>query len=379
LISDRTDWNGFYGARAAAALDELAALVRIESPSHDAEGLREVATWLERELGAAGARVDVVEEHPNGPNLVARYGEGDRPVMLLGHMDTVWPRGTIDRLPWRVADGRAYGPGVFDMKAGCLVALEALRGFASRDLRPAVTVLLTCDEEVGSASSRELILREAARARAVLVLEPSIPGGLAKTSRSGIAAYRIEVRGRAAHAGVDPEKGVSAIVAAAELVTRLHALNDLANGLSVNIGRISGGTRGNVVPAEARFDVDVRYRRAEQGHAADRAIRALAPALPGASVTISGGLERPPLEPTDASLALYDAARRAAREAGFELGSGHVGGASDGNFTAAAGVPTLDGLGPDGMGAHADHEQVVVADLPRRAAMLARLVDALAR
>lgn len=368
------EWNEYYRGRAESMLEELGALVRIESPSHDADAIRDVAAHLAREFAAAGARAELVEEHPNGPNLVVRYGRDATPTMLLGHMDTVWPRGTIERLPWRVEEGLAYGPGVFDMKAGCLVALECVRGLARHGVDAPLAIVLNCDEEVGSASSRDLILEHARSSRGVLVLEPAIPGGLAKVSRSGIAFYRIRLTGRAAHAGVDPEKGVSAVVAAAEIVLRLHELNDFARGVSVNSGVIAGGTRSNVIPAETTVEVDVRYRSRADGEAVDAAIRALAPSLEGARIEIEGGLERPPLEPTDESLALYEAAREAAREAGFELGRGHVGGVSDGNFTAAAGVPTLDGLGPDGMGAHADHEQVVVADLPRRAAMLARLV-----
>lgn len=371
------DWNGYCADRADGALAELAQLVEIESPSEDADGNRAVASYLARELERTGAAVELVEDHPNGPNLVARYGDGGRPVMLLGHTDTVWTRGTIRRLPWRIEDGRAFGPGVFDMKAGCVVALEAIRGLAAHGLRPPITLVLNCDEETGSASSRAIIEREAARSRAVLVLEPSIPGGLAKTSRSGIAAYRLVVRGRAAHAGVDPEKGVSAIAAAAEIVTHLDALNDLGDGLSVNVGVFHGGTRSNVVAAEAILEVDVRFRRQMQGLKIDEAIRSLRSSNPEARVEIVGGIERPPLEPTTAIAQLFEAARTAARATGFELGQGHVGGVSDGNFTAALGVPTLDGLGPDGCGAHADHEQVVVSDFIRRPAMIARLVAAL--
>jgi glutamate carboxypeptidase len=368
------DWNAFYAARADAMLAELGDLVRIESPSEDAAAIRAVAERLAAGFGAAGARVALVEEHPNGPNLVVRFGTGSPPVVLLGHMDTVWARGTLERMPWRVEGGRAYGPGVFDMKAGCLVALEAVRGLAAHGHAAPLTVVLNCDEEIGSASSRDLIAREAREARAVLVLEPAIPGGLAKTSRSGMADYTMRVRGRAAHAGVDPEKGVSAIAAAAELVTALDGLKDLSEGLSVNVGRLHGGTRRNVVAAEALLEVDVRFRRHEQGLAVDAAIRALRPSLDGAEVELRGGIERPPMEPTEPSLALYARAAEAARAAGFEMGHGHVGGVSDGNFTAAMGVPTLDGLGIDGMGAHADHEQIVVDDLARRPSMLARLL-----
>ncbi len=364
------DWTAHYAARADGMFAELKDLVEMESPSRDAEGIGRVAEWLGGEFSRAGASVEIVD----GPNLVVRYGDGKRPVMLLGHMDTVWERGTIARLPWRVEDGRVYGPGVFDMKAGCLVVLEAVRGLAANGNRRPVTVVFNCDEEIGSQTSRGIISREALASRAVLVFEPSIPGGLAKTSRSGVASYRFRVHGRAAHAGVDPEKGVSAIGAAADLVTRLHALNDLADGLSVNVGTISGGTRTNVVAAEARFGVDVRFRRNDQAIRVDEAIRALRPSVPGATAEIDGGIDRGPLEPTPAVMELYEHAAAASRAAGFEMGHGHVGGVSDGNVTAALGVPTLDGLGPDGMGAHADHEQIVAEDLPRRPAMLARLL-----
>jgi glutamate carboxypeptidase len=372
------DWKGFYAARADRMLGELEALVRMESPSRDADAIRDVAAWLAAELARVGATAELVEDHPNGPNLVARYGEGDRPVLLVGHTDTVWDRGTLARMPWRVEAGLAYGPGVFDMKAGCLVAVEAVRGLAAHGLRPPIAVVLNCDEEIGSGSSRAIIERHALSSRAALVLEPAIPGGLAKTSRSGMADYRVRVTGRAAHAGVDPEKGVSAIAVAADLVTRLHALNDLAAGLSVNVGCLRGGTRHNVVAAEAVLDVDVRFRTEAQAERVDAAIRAMRPALEGATLEVAGGVDRPPFEPTPAGEALYERAARAARAAGFEMGRGHVGGVSDGNFTAALGVPTLDGLGVDGMGAHADHEQIVVDDLARRPAMLARLVVDLA-
>jgi glutamate carboxypeptidase len=372
------DWNAFFAARADRMLDELEALVRVESPSRDAEGVAAVAARLGEGFAAAGARVDVRDGHPHGPSLVARYGSGARPVMVLGHTDTVWPRGSLERLGWRVEGGRAYGPGVFDMKAGCVVALEAVRGLAAHGVDVPVAVVLSCDEEIGSPSARPLVVETAAASRAVLVFEPSIPGGLAKTSRSGMAAYDVRVAGRAAHAGVDPEKGVSAVAVAAEIVGRLVALADLARGLSVNVGVIRGGTRRNVVAAEAELAVDVRFRTREQAERVDAAVRALAGTAGGATVVVEGGVDRPPLEPTEAGRALYERATEAARRSGFELGHGHVGGVSDGNFTAAAGVPTLDGLGPDGLGAHADHEQVVVADVPRRAAMLARLLVDLA-
>lgn len=368
------DWNSEYADRAAGMLAELESLVRIESPSRDADGIRAVAARVARAIGETGASVSIIEDHPNGPNVVARFGSGERPILLLGHLDTVWARGTIATMPWRVEGERAFGPGVFDMKSGVLVIVEAIRGLARHGLSTPVVVVFNCDEEIGSASTRTLIDGHAREARAVLVFEPSIPGGLAKTSRSGMAGYRVRVRGRAAHAGVEPEKGVSAVLAAARLVLELHELNDLPNGLSVNSGVIEGGTRPNVIAADASIAVDVRFRTQAQAESVHRAITSLAAPIDGATVEVSGGIDRPPFEPTSAGLALYERAAVAARASGFEMGQGHVGGVSDGNFTAALGVPTLDGLGPDGCGAHADHEQILIADLPRRAAMLSRLL-----
>lgn len=368
------DWNSEYADRAAGMLAELESLVRIESPSRDADGIRAVAARVARAIGETRASVSIIEDHPNGPNVVARFGSGERPILLLGHLDTVWARGTIATMPWRVEGERAFGPGVFDMKSGVMVIVEAIRGLARHGLSTPVVVVFNCDEEIGSASTRTLIDGHAREARAVLVFEPSIPGGLAKTSRSGMAGYRVRVRGRAAHAGVEPEKGVSAVLAAARLVLELHELNDLPNGLSVNSGVIEGGTRPNVIAADASIAVDVRFRTQAQAESVHRAITSLAAPIDGATVEVSGGIDRPPFEPTSAGLALYERAAVAARASGFEMGQGHVGGVSDGNFTAALGVPTLDGLGPDGCGAHADHEQILIADLPRRAAMLSRLL-----
>lgn len=368
------DWNAEYADRAPAMLAELAQLVGMESPSRDADGIRVVATHVARALNETGASVSIVEDHSNGPNVVARFGSSDRPILLLGHLDTVWARGTIATMPWRIEGDLAFGPGVFDMKSGVLVVVEALRGLARHGISVPVVVVFNCDEEIGSESTRALIASHAKNARAALVFEPSIPGGSAKTSRSGMSDYRIVVRGRAAHAGVDPEKGVSAIVAAARIVLALNDLNDLSNGLSVNPGVIKGGTRANVIAAEAIVEVDVRFRTQAQAECVHRAITGLGKSSDGALIEVTGGIDRPPFEPNPDGLALYGRAAVAARASGFEMGQGHVGGVSDGNFTAAMGVPTLDGLGPDGCGAHADHEQILIADLPRRAAMLSRLL-----
>ena len=373
-----TELNSYFTERADGMLSELLKFVRIESPSHDAIAIRRFARELEVGFSAAGALVEIHDDHPNGPNVVARYGSGGSPTLLVGHMDTVWPLGTLKRMPAEVRGGLAFGPGIFDMKAGCLMALETVRALSSAGSAIPVTVLLTCDEEVGSESSRPIIAAEAAKSREALVLEPAIPGGLAKTSRSGAANYRITAKGRAAHAGVDPDKGVSAIVALAGVVGELYALNDFPAGISCNVGLISGGTRPNVIAAEAKAEVDVRFRTVTQAERIDATIRALRPVVAEAELEIEGSINRPPFEKNEATERLFGIAVEAARASGFEMGSGHVGGCSDGNLIAAMGVPVLDGLGVDGKGAHADHEQVVIADIHRRAAMLTRLVQALA-
>jgi glutamate carboxypeptidase len=371
------DLDTFFRSRASRTLDEIRRLVEIESPSGDAHGISRVAAVVADELQRVGASVTLTDS-ARGPNLLARIGDGDRPILFLGHMDTVWSIGTLEVMPWRVVDGRAHGPGVFDMKTGIVLMLETVRALAALDRRPPITICLTCDEEIGSATSRALLEREALSSRAVLVFEPPLPGGGAKTSRAGVAGYGVRVVGRAAHAGLDPEKGVSAVAAISEVISKLHAMNDLPAGLSVNVGTLAGGTRSNVVAAEAHAEVDVRFRTADQAERIDDAVRAVRSSLPGATVEITGGVNRPPFERSEATLALYERAADAARASGFELGHGHVGGASDGNYTAALGVATLDGLGADGAGAHALDEHIVVDDIPRRSAMLTRLAIALA-
>ncbi|HEX6623965.1 MAG TPA: M20/M25/M40 family metallo-hydrolase, partial [Pyrinomonadaceae bacterium] len=277
------------------------------------------------------------------------------------------------------AEGRIYGPGVFDMKASCALALEALRArgqSAAGRARP-VVLLLTCDEEAGSMSGRALVEEEARRAECVLVLEPPAPGGRVKTARKGTGYFRLAVEGVAAHAGLEPEKGASAVLEIARQIERLHALNDAARGTTVNVGVVCGGTRSNVVAAEARAEVDVRFGTLEEARRIEEAIRALHPFDARTSLKVEGGVNRPPLERTPAVARLYEHARRLASAVGFELGEASVGGASDGNFAAACGVPVLDGLGVEGDGAHAAHEHILADCLVSRGALLASLLATL--
>lgn len=345
-------------------------LVTAESPTADLDACArcaDVAAGLAADwLGAPGR----VESHGGRP--VLRWGSERPAVLVLGHLDTVWPQGTLQRLPWAVDGDRMTGPGVFDMKAGVAQTLGALAalGLAPDD---GVGLLLTTDEETGSAASRALIADAAARARAVLVPEPSV-GGALKTARKGTSWYSVRLHGRAAHAGLDPERGVNALSAAAHLVLHASSLADPPAGTTVTPTTASAGTTANTVPARAEVGLDVRAWTTAEQHRVDAALRGWTPPDARAAVDVAGGIDRPALEAA-ASQPLFDRAVAMAAALGLAPLEGRaVGGASDGNLTAAAGVPTLDGLGAVGDGAHADHEWASVSALPERAALLAALV-----
>ena len=369
----------YFSSRQDQLLAGVRALVEQESPTRDAAATSAVIAKLKTRLDAIGATTKL-HETERGTHLVSRMTFGpslpDGAILLLGHVDTVWPVGSLNKRPFRVEDGRAFGPGIFDMKSGVEVMLAALEAMRTLDLQPwrEIRILLSCDEESGSTTSRDLITAAAADCAAVFVLEPSLPGGKVKTARKGIANYEVIARGVSAHAGLDPEKGVSAISELARQILALNALNDLEQGISVNVGVISGGTLSNVVASEARAEVDVRFRTIAQGEDIARRIESMQAAQTGAQIEIRGGINRPPLERTPEVLALFDRARSIASQLGFDLGEGPSGGGSDGNFTAAQGIPTLDGLGVEGDGAHATHEHILVADLPRRAALITALL-----
>ncbi len=362
------------------------ALVAAESPSGDLEGSKSVVDLLARSaLELEGvARVERIPAPDSyGEHFRLRaFGddkEAGRSLLILGHTDTVHPRGSLAERPWRESEGKIFAPGVFDMKASCAVALEALRACSVLEHGPRrpVVVLLTCDEETGSASGRALVEAEARRAEFVLVLEPPAPGGSVKTERKGTGLFSLRAEGRAAHAGLDPEKGVSAVLEIARQIERLHALADAAVGTTVNVGVVCGGTRSNVVPAEARAEVDVRFGTLAEAQRIEREIRGSVPFDSRAQISVTGGINRPPLERTAAVAALYERARGLASLLGFELGEASVGGASDGNFAAACGAAVLDGLGIEGDGAHAAHEHIEAESVVRRGALLAALVASL--
>jgi glutamate carboxypeptidase len=371
-------------ARQHELLALTCALVESESPSGDFDGSSAVASIIAGAAGTINAvnSVERITSEGFGEHLRIRaFTDGDdvAPVMILGHTDTVHPRGSLKERPWRAEGNRIYGPGIFDMKANCALALEVLRACAVSGARPRCPVILlfTCDEESGSPSGRELVEAEAKNARAVLVLEPPASGGRVKTARKGTGMFTIEVLGRAAHAGLDPEKGVSAVLELARQTVRLHELNDASKGTTVTVNIVHGGTHSNVIPAEARAEIDLRFSSANEGRRVENEILSLKPFDERAQLVVRGGINRPPLERTEKVLSLYEHAHKIAALLDFDLGEASVGGASDGNFVGALGVPVLDGLGIDGDGAHAAHEHIIVDNITLRGALLAGLIATL--
>jgi glutamate carboxypeptidase len=357
-------------------LDLVHTLVRFESPTDDKVAVDRCGVALAGRLRDMGGEVTVVPQSSAGDHLLARFGTGSRQVLLVGHFDTVWPIGQLAKMPLREQDGRLHGPGVLDMKAGVSLGMLATR--ALFELAPPagvrVAMLWTTDEETGSDTSRALIEEEARRSDAVLVLEPAMANGAVKTARKGIGQYELTVHGVSAHAGVDPRKGVNAIRELALQVLAVDRIRDLDRGISVNVGVIAGGSRSNVVPDFATASVDVRSETIADAEYIDRAMRAFVAQTPGARLEVSGGFNRPPMERSAGVARLFVLARAAAADIGLDLQEGATGGGSDGNFTAALGIPTLDGLGATGDGAHALHEHVTVDELPVRAAVLAGLL-----
>jgi glutamate carboxypeptidase len=348
-------------------LELLRELVEIESPSLSS-GARAVSERFARELEELGADVTLLD----GGHLRAELPGRGRPLLLSGHVDTVWPVGTLATMPFRVDGDEAYGPGVHDMKSCLVLLIEAIR--AAGDERRALRVFLTADEELGSRTGRPLLEDAADGVAAGLVVEPPGAGGNLKTSRKGLGRFSVTIKGRPAHAGTNREEGVSAIEELAHQVLALHALNDDERGISVNVGVVSGGTSENVVAAEAQARADVRVARFADRERLERALAGLQPVHPEATLELGGGWTRPPLERSDGSAMLFAQAREYGRELGLELEEESSGGGSDGNLIGALGVPVLDGLGAEGGGAHAPNEHVYLSSIPVRAQLLARLL-----
>jgi glutamate carboxypeptidase len=361
-------------------VDDLVAYAELETPSDDLallkKGLAHVEEWLAGRLGPPASRAHHASGDYGDVVALEYAGAGDRPLTLLAHYDTVWSAGTVDDWPVRVEGDRISGPGVFDMKAGLVQAVWAVRALREAGVpHPPLRLLLNGDEEVGSRFSRPLIEQACAAAAAVLVFEASADGAL-KTGRKGVGIFELDARGVEAHAGLDPESGASAVDEIARLVLQLHGATDPAAGTTVNVGVVRGGTRSNVVAGTARADVDVRVRSIAAQEHIDELLQGLAPHDPRAEVAVRGGWNRPVMEPNAAIASVFALARRAAEQLGFALRETSVGGASDGNFAAAMGLPVLDGLGAVGGGAHARHEHVTVSGMVERAAVAAAVIAA---
>ena len=360
----------------------IRSLVEVESPSGDVKGSRDVVDLLAN----AAERLDCVDAIERvdvsdfGQHLVIKAFQEQNAgqVLLVGHTDTVHSLGSLSERPWRVDAGRIYGPGIFDMKADCALAIEVLRTLVALKTTPSfgVTIALTCDEEVGSMSGWPLLeqLAKSQQTRCAFVMEPPASGGRVKTSRKGTGIFAIKVEGKAAHAGLEPEKGASAILELARQTEQLHSINRSGSGITLNVGVVHGGTRSNVVAAEAQGEIDVRFSTAAESNEIERILSNLKPIDERTKVYVSGGINRPPMERTPAVIELFEKARAIAADLDFELGEAQVGGASDGNFLAAMGIPVLDGLGISGDGAHAVHEHIEADDIARRGALLGGLL-----
>ncbi|MGA9672136.1 MAG: M20 family metallopeptidase [Terracidiphilus sp.] len=362
-----------------ALLDLTQKLVRLESPSDNKTSVDACVALAAAHAKALGGRIKLHRQRGFGDVFEARFGprtkaDSAKPILLLGHLDTVWPLGTLKTMPCRIADGRLWGPGTLDMKAGVAMAFTAIEMLIEAGLlQNEILLLLNSDEETGSPVSRPITEQLAAECAAVFVLEPA--QGLAyKTARKGTGNWRIDVTGVAAHAGVDFEKGASAIRELARVVEAVSGWTDLKRGLTVSVGMAGGGSKTNVIPAEAWAEVDVRIARKADGARVERKFNGLKPADKRCSLTVTGGINRPPMERTRGTVQLYHRAQALAAELGFPLDEAATGGASDGNFTSALGIPTLDGMGAVGEGAHARHESIVVEHLAPRTALLAGML-----
>jgi len=357
-------------------LQNLRELVLVESPSEDPAAVNAAMELTAGWAVGLGGRVKRHKQKNFGDVFELRFGpksSRQKPVLLLGHLDTVWPHGTLKSMPWREANGKIYGPGVLDMKAGVVMALTAISVLRELGALRPVTLLLNSEEEIGSPVSRPITEKLAKESSAVFVLEPA--QGLAlKTARKGVGHYDVHVTGVGAHAGVDFESGHSAVLELARQIEKISAFTDLSSGLTVNCGVISGGTRSNVIAAEARVEVDVRIARASDAKKVDRFFSSLKPFDRACKLTVTGGVNRPPMERKPGTVTLFQQAKKLAAGLGFDLEEAATGGGSDGNFTAALGVPTLDGMGAIGAGAHAAHEHIVARNLVPRTALLAAML-----
>ncbi|MEE2881344.1 MAG: M20 family metallopeptidase [Chloroflexota bacterium] len=358
-------------------LDTLKHMVELESFTTDKKGTDSLSTYIIQRLNELGAQTTIIPQEQVGNHVVADIEGGNGRLMLLCHMDTVWPKGTIEKRPFTVENDLAYGPGILDMKAGIAIALHALETLRTNGVQPRykVKIVLNSDEEIGSTTSRQLIEDEARKSDQVFCLEPGAgQKGALKTGRKGVGMFQVKVTGRAAHAGNEPEKGISAIEEMAHQILRLHSLTDFSRGTTVNVGVVQGGAVRNQVAASAEALIDLRVTTTEEGIRVEREILNASPVHNDAIVEVTGSLNRPPMERTESTVMMLNWVKQFADPLGISLEEIQVGGGSDAQFVAALGIPVLDGMGGVGEGPHADHENIVVSELPRRVALLASIL-----
>jgi glutamate carboxypeptidase len=367
----------YFSERSDSLIEQLRGFIEIESPSTDKAAVDRFGAVVAADLRALGAVVTADPQTVTGDHVIGRFGEGPGGILILCHLDTVHAVGAIGDNPTRIQDGKLYGPGAIDMKGSIVQTLAALRALAENRKMPGrpITALFTSDEETGSTTSRALIESLGAQAGLVLCMEPALTDGSLKTWRKGIGGFEIRVRGRATHAGADHENGANAIDEMAHQVMRLRAMTDYARGTTVNVGVIEGGTRSNVVPDSCRIEVDIRVMTPTEAGEVCAAITALQPLNPKTRITVTGGMNRPPMPRTETIARAFAAAQEIGRGLGLRFGEGGTGGGSDANFIAPLGVPVLDGLGPLGNGAHSEREHLIVRSLPERAALLAGILS----
>jgi glutamate carboxypeptidase len=365
----------YFQSKQKQMMEDLRTWVEIESPTSDKPSVDRFGKVVSDRFKQLGMKIEWKEAQNRGNHLIARWGSSEQQLLLIGHLDTVWELGTLQRFPWSVDGDIGRGPGIFDMKAGVIITLYALQLIKEQERnRYPITVLLDSDEEEGSESSRTLIEDEARTARAAFVLEPSGPDHGIKTKRRGVGRFTITAHGRAAHAGVEPEKGINAIEEISYQIIEIQGWNQQRSGISINADLIQGGTRTNVIPETAEIIVAVRCDSIEDVQWLEEKFRGLTAKKPGARLRIDGGIERPPLERNEKVLGLYEQAKQIGDAMNYPLTEFWTGGGSDGNLTAALGVPTLDGMGAEGGGAHALSEHIFISSLPKRTALLYHMI-----
>ncbi len=369
----------YFQNKESEIIEKIRQLVEIESPSFDVEGSRNVADWITENY--PNLTIEKIYREGYGEHLIIRafphslIPNPHSPLFLLGHTDTVHPRGSFEKNPTRIEGDKFYGCGIFDMKANVVVMLEVIKALADLDLKPSrpITILLSCDEVVGSDTGRELVEREAKYSAFCLVFEPSA-NGKCKTGRKGTGWYELKAHGIPAHAGLEPEKGASAILEISKQIQKLHTFNALEKGTTVNVTTITGGTTSNVIPENAAAEIDVRFTSMDEAHRIQNEIKSLQSFDERVSLELLGDINRPPMERTDDVVKLFEKARTIAASINYDLQETQVGGASDGNFVGAMGVPVLDGLGITGNGAHTNNEYILISDITKRAELLAKLI-----